>query len=166
MKFVLKITVTTIAIAFLASAAFCLSPLSRRTASLRVELSVEGKGGHRATLVNDGYLPVVVGRCDTLSDAEESDAKVGDAIQRWDTQSRTWVTTYQRSACKVVPTGISRASFSYKLLWHAGRLHTSPFFHWTGDREILTGDAIRFILFTGGPESDSPSLTSQPFIVE
>src|SRR5580700_11111401 len=81
--------------------AFWFSPLSKRTASLRLELTAEDTKGHRATLVNDGYLPVVVGRCDTVSDTMQPDTRVGDAIQRWDTERRTWVTVYHRSECKI-----------------------------------------------------------------
>jgi hypothetical protein len=166
MKPVLTVFTSVVVLLFLMSLAYRLSPWSKRTTALRVDLSVEDPKGHRAILVNDGHLPVVVGRCDTVSDAMQPDTRVGDAIQRWDTGRGIWVTAYQRSDCKLVPTGVIEAAFSHKLLWPGGRLRTSAFFPRPGDAVIRTGDTVRFLLFTQGTESDSPSIPSQPFVVE
>ena len=164
MKRVLTAFATVVVLLLLVSLAYRLSPWSKRTASLRVELSLEDTKGHRAMLVNGGYLPVVVGRCDSVSDAMQPDTRVGDAIQRWDIQRGAWVTVYQRSVCRSGDWG--SATFSYELLWPGTRLHTSPYFHWTGDTVIHTGDKLRFLVFTQGTESDSPSSPSQSFVVE
>jgi hypothetical protein len=164
MKRVLKVFGTVVVLLFLVSLAYRLSPWSKRTGSLRVELSVEDLKGHRAMLVNDGYLPVFVGKCDTVSDAMQPDTTVGDAIQRWDIQRGVWLTAYQRSECRSGDWG--SATFSYELLWPGSRLHTSPWFHWTGDTVIRAGDKVRFLVFTKGSASDSTSMPSQSFVVE
>ena len=166
MKRVLTVFASVVVLLFLMSLAYRLSPWSKRTTTLRVDLSAEGQNGHRAILVNDGNLPVVVGRCDTVSDAMEPDTRVGDAIQRWDTERGIWVTAYLRNYCRPVPTGVIEAAFSHKLLWPGERLHTSPFFPGTGDTVIRTGDKVRFLLFTQSTESDSPAIPSQSFVVE
>jgi hypothetical protein len=165
MKRVFTVLASLVVLLFLLSLAYRLSWWSKRTTTLRVELSIEGPKGHRAILVNDGYLPLVVGRCDTISDAMQPDTRVGDAIQRWDTQRGIWVTAYQRSDCRLVPTGVIEAIFSHKMLWPGGRLHTSPFFHSYLDTAIHAGDKVRFLVFTQGTESDSPSIPSQSFVV-
>jgi hypothetical protein len=164
MKRVLAVFVTVVFLLFLTSLAYWLSPWSKRSTSLRVELSVEYPHGHRAILVNDGYLPVVIGRCDRVSDANQPDTTVGDAIQRWDAERGIWVTVYQRSECR---TGVGgSAAFDHGFLWPGGRLHTSPYFHWTGDSVIHAGDTVRFLVLTQGTESDSPSMPSQSFAAE
>lgn len=140
-----------------------LSPWSERTSSLRIELSAEPPNGQRAILVNDGFLPVVVGRCERLSDANQPDTTVGDAIQRWDNERAVWVTVYQRDDCTSGVGGT--AKFSRKLLWPRRRLHTAPFFHWTQDTNIHLGDKVRFLAFTQSTEQGSPSIPSETFIV-
>jgi len=77
MKRVLTAFAIVVVLLLLVSLAYRLSPWSKRTASLRVELSLEDTKGRRAMLVNDGYLPVVVGRCDGVSDAMQPDTRVG-----------------------------------------------------------------------------------------
>jgi hypothetical protein len=166
MRRVLKALIVVVAMVLLVGLAFWISFFSRRTATLRVELSDENPKGHRAVLVNDGYLPVVVGSCDTVSDAMRPDTRVGDAIRRWDTERGIWVTVYQRSECRLVPTGVVKATFSHKLLWPGNRLHTSPFFRSTGDTAIRAGDKVRFLVLTQGTESNSLSMPSQSFVVE
>jgi hypothetical protein len=139
------------------------SPWSRRTASIRVELAAQPPNGQQAILVNGGVLPVVIGRCDRLSDANQPETTVGDAIQRWDKERDLWLTVYQRSDCV---SGIGgTAKFSHKLLWPGERLHTAPFFHSEQDKNIHVGDRVRFLAFTQSTELDSPSMPSQPFFV-
>ena len=164
MKRSLTVFTTLVVLLFLVSLVYRLSPWSNRITSLRVEVSVEDPKGYRAILFNDGYLPVVVGRCHTVSDAQQPDTRVGDAIQRWDTERGIWVTIYQRSECR---TGIGgSATFSREWLWPRRRLHTSPLFHWSGDNSIHTGDKVRFVVFTQDADSDSTSMPSQSFAVE
>ena len=164
MRYVLKTLLVVVTTVMVLGVAYRLSHLSRDTTSLRVDLSIEYPNGHRAILFSDGYLPVVVGRCHTVSDAQQPDTRVGDAIQRWDTERGIWVTIYQRSECR---TGIGgSATFSREWLWPRRRLHTSPFFHWTGDNIIHTGDKVRFLVFTQDADSDSTSMPSQSFAVE
>lgn len=169
MKSVPKIFAFVVAILLLIGVAFTLSPLSKQTASLRVEVvvvGVEGPQGHQAILVNDGYLPVVVSRCNSVSDnVGEKDTRVGDAIQRWDAEHSIWVTAYERRECTTGGWGKS-ARYSHALLWPGGRLHSSRFFHSTQDRVVHTGDKVRFLVFTQAAESDSPSIASQSFVAE
>ena len=54
------------------------TPLSKRTGPLRASVAAEN-GGYRAIILNDGFLPVVVGRYETVSDAMEKDITVGKA---------------------------------------------------------------------------------------
>ena len=161
MKRVLAVVGTGLVVLLLLSLAYLLSPLSKRTTSLRVEVSVQDQTGHRAFLVNQGYLPVVIGTCDRVSDAQDFDTTVGDAIERWDNERRTWVVAYQRNSCTP---GESSATFSHKLLWPGARLHTSPYFRWSGDSVIRAGDSVRFLVYTQSTESGSPSMPSQPFV--
>lgn len=81
------------------------------------------QNSNRAMLVNDSYLPVVVGRCNGVSDSERPHTTVGDVIQRWDIQHGDWLTVYRRRECS---TGdAASAPFSYEMLWPGGRLYTS-----------------------------------------
>jgi hypothetical protein len=166
MKRALAVFIAVVLTLFLVAFTYRLSAWSKNTTSLHVELSTEYPAGHRAVLVNNGYLPIVVGRCDAVSDAMQADTTVGDAIQRWDTERGIWVTVYQRSECKLVPTGVIKATFSYRLLWPGRRLHTHAFFRWTRDPAIHPGDKVRFLVFTQGTERDSPSMASSSFVVE
>src|SRR5471030_2028025 len=97
-----------IAIGVLACCLYLFSPLCKRTTTLRVSIIAEStKGqetGYIALITNTGVLPVVVGRCETVSDAMQPDIRVGDAVQLWRTRDSTWETIFRRDECRLVPT--------------------------------------------------------------
>ena len=147
--------------------AYRFSPFSRSTKSLRVaivtEQAAEGVTGYRAIVENVGFMPVVVGRCETVSDAMERNIVLGDDIQQRK-QNGQWETTLSRHQCRLVPMGIIEARFTNKLLWPHQQLRTSPFFPNVGVlRAFHHGDAVRFIVYTQRSED---SLASPHFIVE
>lgn len=164
------LTILFVILATCVALAYRFSPLSRRTTTLRVQLAVDTPYGDtpnakrfRAVLANDGYLPVVILECETVSDAMEAKTEVVDGIERWDPNRGAWATVLDRRACEVFPTGRIEARFSSRLLWPWQRLYTAPFFP---DASVFrSGDNLRFVVFPRGEESNSKPISSPPFVV-
>lgn len=149
-----------------------ISPLSKRTSNILIRVNVLTPApnalGYQVSIENDSYLPVVIGRCETVSDAMYRDTVVGDAIQRWQPEDNSWKTMFARNECRTVPLGIIEAKFTRKLLWHGQQLHTAPFFANIGFRTLpfRRGDKIRFVVFTRTPREDSEGIASPAFTIE
>ena len=123
--------------------------------------------GERAFIVNDGFLPVFVGACESVDDAMDHEIVVLDAIQRWRSDLNSWDTILDRERCEVVPLGVIKADFTRKLLWPRQSLHTSSFFPNVGfpGSPFKHGDKLRFLVRTRTPKPDSRSLSSPEFLV-
>lgn len=164
------IIVAAIAVSVMA-AAYLLSPLSQRTNALRILVETKAESGatrYEAVVVNDGYLPVFVGRCETVSDVMQRDVRVGDVLQRWQPESGRWETVLDRHHCQLIVTGIIEARFTRKLLWPTQRLHTSPFFPNIGFQGLpfQHGNRVRFLVLMRTPKQDSEALSSPGFTVD
>ena len=144
--------------------------MSKRTTGLRVELIDDTPYGDapnvtrfRAGLTNRGYLPIVIGECQTVSDAMEAQTTVEDGLQRWDAIRGSWVMVVDRSTCEIIPTGTNKADFSSKLLWPTQRVYSPPFF--PSGPVFRSGDYVRFVVFPRGKVSESPPIPSPSFVV-
>ena len=148
-------------------AIYLVSPLSRRTRPLRV-LVTNDHGGYRAILVNRGLLPVVVGRCETISDALEKDTRVGDVVQRSQSGSSSWENILKRNECRVVPVGIVKATSKRTLLWPGQQLHSAWFFPNVGVARspFQHGDKVRLLIFTHTPKEDTEGIPSPQFMIQ
>jgi hypothetical protein len=152
--------------AVVTSAIYRLTPLSKRTKPLRVFITT-GHGGYQAVVINRGFLPVVVGRCETISDAMEKDVTVGDVMQRLHRGDGSWENAVKRNECRLVPLGIVNARYNRTLLWPGQRLHSEWFFPNIGQySQFHHGDTIRFIVFTHTPTGDSDGIPSPQFTIE
>lgn len=153
--------------ALLIACVYFLSRLSKSTRTLRIFVESVPVTGQRASIVNDGFLPVFVDTCETVSDAMEHQIVVLDAIQRWRSDRNSWDTVLKRERCDVVPLGVIKANFTRKLLWPRQTLHTTSFFPNVGfpGSPFQHGDKLRFLLRTRTPKPDSESLSSPEFLV-
>jgi hypothetical protein len=144
------------------------SPLCKRTTTLRISIESVEETGYRASLTNAGVLPVLVGRCETVSDAMQPDIQVGDVIQLWQTRDNTWTTIFKRDKCQLVPLGIIEANFTRKLLWPGKQLNTAPFFPNTNSpyTKWHSGDTFRFVVYTDSPSEDANSIKSLKIIIQ
>jgi hypothetical protein len=142
------------------------SAFANRSDALRVKLASEKLNPkvvvYRASLVNDGYLPVFVGRCERVNDAMGRDVVVGDEIQRWDVGRGAWNTIAQRTGCDRVPLGVVEARFRRRLLWPTQHLYTAPFVPST--QVVRTGDKVRFVVFAD--DQKTVQLISAAFVVD
>ncbi len=145
------------------------SRLALRTNTLITHVATESVApqviGYRATVTNSGYLPVIVGRCETVSDAMERSVTIGDALQRWEGQSIGWRQVVNRNECRTVPLGVIEAKFTRKMLWPGQQLHSSGFFANVGvaGSPFQHGDRIRFLLF---PRNDAEGIPSPGFTID
>jgi hypothetical protein len=140
-----------------------------RSGPVRLDVKSVGDGkGVQVTIQNGSYLPVLVGRCETVSDANNRDSVVGDVIQRWRPEVNRWETLFSRNECKSVAMGVAKATFTRKLLWPSKQLHTAPFFPNVGvaGSPFRHGDKIRFVVFSYTPRDDSGGIASSSFMVE
>ncbi len=140
-----------------------------RSGPVRLDVKSVGDGkGVQVTIQNGSYLPVLVGRCETVSDASYRDSVVGDAIQRWRPEDDRWETVISRKECKAAGIGIAKATFKRKVLWPGQQLHTAPFFPNFGvaDPPFRHGDKLRFVVFTYTPRDDSDGIASSSFTVD
>lgn len=151
--------------------AYLLSPLCRSTRTLRV--SIQGGEdssvhGYRAVIVNSGYLPVLVGRCETVSDAMSPDIRIGDVLQRWRREDGTWMTVAERNECGLVPLGVIKARSKHRFLWPRQQLHSAWFFPSVGfaGSPFQHGDKVRFLVLTYTPKEDSEGIPSPQFMIE
>jgi hypothetical protein len=124
--------------------------------------------GQEVVIQNGGYLPVVIGRCETVSYARDRDSVVGDVIQRWRPEDNRWETVFSRRECKAGKLGDATAIFTRKLLWPGHQLHTAPFFPNVGGAgsPFRHGDKGRFVVFTYTPRDDSQGIASSSFTVD
>ena len=153
--------------ASVAASVYRLTSASRRTQPLRISI-VAHDGGYQAIITNVGTLPVLVGRCATVSDAMTKNTTVGDAVQRWNKQTNSWETIWKRNKCEVVPLAIVEARFHRSYLWAGQRLHTAAFFPNVGFQysQFQHGDVARFLVFAHTPNDDSNGLASPQFTIE
>jgi hypothetical protein len=128
----------------------------------------EQETGFRAQLANTGILPVLVGRCETVSDAMMAGVDVGDVIQLWNSKDGTWKTIYKRDECHLVPLGIIDAHFTRKLLWPGKKLSTAPFFPNVNSpyTKFHSGDTFRFVVFTDSPSGQANSIESHGIVIQ
>jgi hypothetical protein len=81
MKRSARMLVAAILALFLLAALYLFSPLSKRTKTLQILVERQGRG-YQALVVNSGYIPVFVVRCETVNDVMKRDVTVGDAIEK------------------------------------------------------------------------------------
>jgi hypothetical protein len=154
------------------AALYLVSPLSKSTRSLRVFVERETIAppaiGYRASVVNQGYLPVFVGACEFVEDNMARGVRLLDTIQRWRSENAVWGTVLDRKGCHAPPEGTVQKKLTPKLLWPGQRLHTSPLFPNIGFPRFPFehGDKLRFIIFTRTPKQDSEGLSGPEFTID
>jgi hypothetical protein len=114
-------------ILFLTGIVYLRSPLSKSTGSLRVLLESPPHLGYRAALVNNGYLPIFVGLCETTEEGKPY-IVLDDVIEHWDRGTKRWETALRREGCYQPAEGTVEKPYTRSLLWPGHSLRTPPFY--------------------------------------
>ncbi len=117
---------------------------------------------------NLGPFPVLVTRCNFITDAFAHETMVAYAVQRWNASSASWITVValnQSEFCKPYPLGIIQGQLTSAPLWPTRSLLTGD--EATAARDVLhKGDTARFVLFTGEPGDFASSVATPSFKID
>jgi hypothetical protein len=127
---------------------------------------------YRASLVNLAPWPILVSRCDYISDAMQHGTELAYAVQKWDNFQQQWSTSdLKREAgreadfCKPSPESIIEGRTTQNLLWPGQRLYTNSEATAAND-EFHIGDRVRFVVFINRPGNYSSSVTTPLFVID
>jgi hypothetical protein len=159
---------------------FAFAGLRGSTVGLRAKVEVEnadiGIPGitkmYRASLVNLAPWPILVSRCEYISDAIEHGTELAYAVQKWDNSQQQWSAgNLKREAgraayfCKPSPESIIEGRTTQNLLWPGRRLYTNSEATAAND-EFHIGDRVRFVVFVNRPGEYSASVTTPLFVID
>jgi hypothetical protein len=167
-----RLWAASVALLIIIPALYLVSPFSKSNRSLRVfvnrETSAPMLGGYRASVVNEGLLPVFVDTCDFVEDSMARVIVIPDVIQRFGAESGAWSTALERRGCYEPPEGTHEKKLTPKLLWPRQTISSTYFFPNVGfpGFPFKHGDKFRFLVFTGIPAHGSEALTSREFTID
>jgi hypothetical protein len=114
---------------------------------------------YEATPTNYGLLPVLVERCNYLSDTSALGAMVAYNIERWDPANHTWARVVEfakATFCTPVPLSMESSHWVRSWLWPGQSLSTEE--EATGARwPFKKGDALRLVVVANVAGSDKRS---------
>ena len=122
---------------------------------------------YSALLVNDGWLPTRVKRCDFVDDASAPGRMLAYAVQRWDEQTKRWQNVAELNShnfCKPYPLGIVESEVTWAWLWPGDSLAGGE--EATAARDgFKLGDHARFVVFLGDAGDYQQSIATDAFII-
>ncbi len=161
-----RIAIRAIAVVIVVVCVYRISPLARRSKHLQIEVERERLKDkvvlYTAAIENQGYLPIVIGRCFQVTDDMGHSTVLLDELQIWDADKQNWNAIGERSRCGTSPLGVISAEYSDKFLWPRQRLRTRGFAPIRG--RFRPGDNVRFVVFTD--RDGTNRLPSPPFAIE